>query len=269
MITVTDVQAPLVEEIPACDTLSVNPYRSCDIRCAYCITGAQGVSQPRFGVDTVREQLRHELGATGHCRPLIGLGTLCDAYPSVEVEIGVTRIVLDELIRLGWPVRVVTKGLTVRRDIDLLLRGDGHVTVSLSTLDGDAAARLEPGAPRPAERLDLVHALADAGVPVWVSVAPWIPGVTDVRSIARDVGPKIPIRVAPLNVNSPEVKRTGFGRRFTQAEIDHAYLEAWRESVEPTPSRWLLPITAVAPGNPEQVMKPLGPPARTVPGVDL
>jgi hypothetical protein len=90
-----------------------------------------------------------------------------------------------------------------RQDVDLLLRGDGHVTVSLSTLDGNAAARLEPGAPTPAERLEVVHELADAGVPVWVSVTPWVPGVTDITSVAHSVGSTIPIRVAPLNVNSP------------------------------------------------------------------
>ena len=226
------------------------------------------MSRPRFDAETVREQLRLELGAKGHRWPLAGLGTICDACPSVEVELGVTRIVLDELTELGWPVRVVTKGLAVRRDIDLLLQGDGHVTVSLSTLDGDAAARLEPGAPTPAERLELVHALADAGVRVWVNVTPWIPGVSDVASIVRGVGSTIPIWVAPLNVNSPEVKRTGFGRRFSQHQIDQAYLEAWRDSVEETSVHWLLPITAESPGNAEQVMKPLGPAAYTIPDVD-
>jgi DNA repair photolyase len=50
----------------------------------------------------------------------------------------------------------------------------------------------------------MVHELADAGEPVWVSVNPWVPGVTDIISVARGVGSTIPIRVAPLNVNSPK-----------------------------------------------------------------
>jgi DNA repair photolyase len=257
MSAVAAPAAPLVQEIPACGVLSVNPYLACDIRCAYCITGAQGRSRPRFGADTVREQLRYELDAKGHRQRLVGLGTLCDAYPSVEPELGVTRIVLDELNRLGWPVRVVTKGVGVRRDVDLLLRGNGYVTVSLSTLDSDAAARLEPGAPPPAERLDLARDLADAGVRIRVSVAPWIPGVTDIAAIARRVGSKVPITVAPLNVASPEVRRTGFGRRFSQHEIDRDYLAAWRTSAKPSSVRWLLPVTAGPPGNTEQPMKTL------------
>lgn len=257
MTTAAAPGAPLVQELPACGVLSVNPYVACDIRCVYCITGAQGRSRPRFGAETVREQLRRELGAQGHGQPLIGLGTLCDAYPSVEVELGVTRVVLDELTQLGWPVRVVTKGVGVRRDIDLLLRGDGRVTVSLSTIDGDVAARLEPGAPTPAERLDLVLDLADAGVPVRVSAIPWIPGVSDVAAIARCVGSSIPIMVAPLNVNSPEVRRTGFGRRFDQREIDRAYLEERERSTGLRSMLWLQPITARGPDNQEQAMIPL------------
>jgi DNA repair photolyase len=257
MTTVAAPRAPLVEEIPACSVLSVNPYLACDIRCVYCITGAQGPSRPRFGAETAREQLRHELDATGHRQSRVGLGTLCDAYPSVEGELGITRIVLDELTQLGWPVRIVTKGVGARRDIDLLLRGDGHVTVSVSTLDRSAAARLEPGAPTPADRLDMVHDLADAGVPVAVTVTPWIPDVSDVASIARRVRSTIPVWVGPLNVASPEVERTGFGRRYSQHEIDHAYIEARRSRAEHRPVRWLLPVTAGAPGNVEQPMQTL------------
>ena len=258
MTAVAAFPLPLVQEISACRVLSVNPYRACDIRCAYCITGAQGESRPRFGADAVREQLRRELDAMGDLQPRVGLGTMCDAYPSVEAELGITRIVLDELTRLGWRVTVVTKGAGVRRDIDLLLLGGATVVISLSTLDRDALARLEPGAPTPAERVDLIRDLVEAGVPVSVSASPWIPGVGDPASLARTLGATIPITVAPLNVNSREVRRTGFGRRFDQREIDRAYLEERERSTELTSVRWLPPVTARGPGNQQQVMLPLG-----------
>jgi hypothetical protein len=64
-------------------------------------------------------------------------------------------------------------------------------------------------------------------------------------------------KAAPLNVNSPEVRRTGFGRRFDQHEIDRAYLEERERSTELTSVRWLLPVTARGPDNEEQVMIPL------------
>jgi hypothetical protein len=90
-----------------------------------------------------------------------------------------------------------------------------------------------------------------------VSESPWIPGVGDVASLARSHDTTILITVAPLNVNSPEVRRTGFGRRFDQHEIDRAYLEERERSTEFTSVRWLPPVTARGPDNEEQVMIPL------------
>src|SRR5262249_2522513 len=51
--------------------------------------------------------------------------------------------------------------------------------LSVTTLDADLAGKLEPRATRPAGRLEAIAALAAAGVPVGVLVAPVIPGLTD------------------------------------------------------------------------------------------
>jgi DNA repair photolyase len=54
-----------------------------------------------------------------------------------------------------------------------------RVYISISMLDKALARKLDPRAPAPARRLELVKALADAGIPVGVMVAPVIPGLTD------------------------------------------------------------------------------------------
>ena len=51
--------------------------------------------------------------------------------------------------------------------------------VSITTLDNALAAKMEPRASSPAARLGAVRALADAGVPVGVLVAPVVPGIND------------------------------------------------------------------------------------------
>ena len=53
------------------------------------------------------------------------------------------------------------------------------MTISLPIVDAERARALEPGAPPPAARLRAIRALADAGVPVGVSLAPLLPGVND------------------------------------------------------------------------------------------
>jgi DNA repair photolyase len=53
------------------------------------------------------------------------------------------------------------------------------VTISLTTLDGDLAARLEPRTSQPTMRLEAMARLREAGVPVGVLVAPVIPAIND------------------------------------------------------------------------------------------
>src|SRR5207245_1828493 len=54
-----------------------------------------------------------------------------------------------------------------------------HVMISITSLDGELARRLEPRAARPDRRLEAVRAVSAAGVPVGVLVAPVIPGLND------------------------------------------------------------------------------------------
>jgi DNA repair photolyase len=81
------------------------------------------------------------------------------------------------------PVSIVTKNRLITRDIDLLGTlnrfGAVHAAVSITTLDPVLAARLEPRASAPADRLRAVRELSAAGLPVTVMVAPIIPGLND------------------------------------------------------------------------------------------
>jgi len=81
------------------------------------------------------------------------------------------------------PFTVVTKSAGIERDLDLIApaarRGQAAVFLSVTTLDGALARRLEPRAAAPARRLQAVARLAGAGVPVGVNVAPIIPFVNE------------------------------------------------------------------------------------------
>jgi len=57
--------------------------------------------------------------------------------------------------------------------------GLAHVQVSLTTLDPRLSRAMEPRAAGPGRRLAMIRALAGAGVPVGVNVAPIIPALTD------------------------------------------------------------------------------------------
>jgi DNA repair photolyase len=187
--------------------LSVNPYRGCEHGCAYCFARPShaylGLS-PGLDFETrlfckpeAGELLKAELARRGYrCRP-IAVGINTDGWQPVERRLKITRQVLQVLHDCQHPFSVVTKSALIERDIDILApmaqRGLVHVAVSITTLERDLARFMEPRAAVPQRRLKTIRALADAGVPVSVLVAPLIPVLTDgeletILGRARDAG---------------------------------------------------------------------------------
>ena len=135
-----------------------------------------------YKVDAAR-LLEAELAKPGYVARPIMLGANTDPYQPVEKRLGITRSLLEVLVRCRHPVMLVTKGGLIERDLDLLadLARDGlaRVTLSLPTLDAPLKRILEPRAASAGARLRLMRQLKDAGVPVGVLVAPVIPVLTD------------------------------------------------------------------------------------------
>jgi DNA repair photolyase len=72
-------------------------------------------------------------------------------------------------------------------------RGLVKVAISVTTLDRMIARKMEPRAATPARRIEAIKALARAGVPVAVMVAPIIPALNDseierILEVAREAG---------------------------------------------------------------------------------
>ncbi len=171
----------------------LNPYRGCEHGCIYCYARPSHSYlnlSPGLDFETkivakrnIVEVLRRELLAPRYRPELLVVGTVTDAYQPVERELHLTRGVLELLNAAKHPVGMVTKGSGVERDLDLLapmaaLRlASVHVTIT--TLDPKLARILEPRAAAPHRRLRTIRTLAEAGVPVGVSVSPQIPFVND------------------------------------------------------------------------------------------
>ena len=217
-------QRPLLEWIPPLLGYGLQTYDHCDLRCVYCITGVQGVSTPRVPPGAVAERLRIELGEREPGTHIV-VGALCDAYPRAEAELGVTREALEALVALGQPFRVITKGTTVERDLDLLgAHRRNKLVMSLCAVDDAVLRTVDPAAPAAAARIEVLHRARDAGIKVELSAAPWIPGVTDVEAIVAAVGPDVSVRVTPVRVEDEHVRDTPFGRRHDQREVNAAYV---------------------------------------------
>src|SRR5690606_17123610 len=94
-----------------------------------------------------------------------------------------TRQVLEVLHECEHPVGLITKSSLIERDIDLLAdmaaKQQAVAAITITTLDHEIARTLEPRAASPSRRLQTIRRLADAGIPVSVSIAPIIPFITE------------------------------------------------------------------------------------------
>ena len=172
---------------------SINPYRGCEHGCVYCyarpghayLGWSPGLDFETRLVAKVNapELLATELARDGYrCSP-IAIGAVTDAWQPIERTRLLTRRCLEVLERTGHPATMVTKGSLVERDIDLLARMAARkqvfVMITLTTLDPTLARLLEPRAPAPWRRLQTLRRLAQAGIPVGLSLAPVIPFVNE------------------------------------------------------------------------------------------
>lgn len=172
---------------------SVNPYRGCEHGCVYCFarpSHAYLELSPGLDFETrlfakvnAAERLQNELARPGYrCVP-IALGINTDSYQPIERRFRITRGVMEVLDACSHPFSLITKNASIVRDVELLAsmarRGLVSVYFSVTTLDNQLSAKMEPRASAPHSRLKAMRTLAESGVPVGVMVAPTIPMIND------------------------------------------------------------------------------------------
>lgn len=173
--------------------VSVNPYRGCEHGCSYCFARAShaflGLSAGLdfetkiFAKPDAPRLLADAIAKPGYrCLP-IALGTNTDPYQPIERTMRITRGILEVLAAHEHPFSIVTKSALVLRDLDLIApaaaRGQASVFLSITTLDGRLASRMEPRAAAPGLRVRTLRSIAEAGIPCGVLAAPMIPGLND------------------------------------------------------------------------------------------
>jgi len=172
---------------------SLNPYRGCEHGCIYCyarpgheyfgLSAGLDFETKLFAKYDAAALLAKELMKPSWVPQPIGMSGVTDCYQPVERELKITRGCLEVLARFRNPVVVITKNHLVTRDIDLLRElaqfQAVHVVLSITTLDSELSRKMEPRASQPLMRLRAVEAMAEAGIPVSVNMAPIIPGLTD------------------------------------------------------------------------------------------
>ena len=186
---------------------SVNPYRGCFHACAYCYA-RPGHEHLSFGAGTDFDRkivvkmnapalLREAFRKRSWKHELVAFSGVTDCFQPLEASFRLTRGCLEVCAEERNPVALITKAPLVERDIDVLQSiaraASVSVMISVPIWDQERARAVEPYVATPARRMRIVRALADAGIPVGVNVAPVIPGLGDeeiprILAAARDAG---------------------------------------------------------------------------------
>jgi len=204
---------------------SINPYRGCEHGCSYCFARptheylgfSAGLDfETKIMVkEDAPELLREELMSPRWAPQTIAISGVTDCYQPIERKLEITRRCLAVLNTFKNPTSIITKNALVTRDIDYLGElaavNAASVFVSITTLDPELARVMEPRASTPELRLGALEALAKAGIPCGVMVAPVIPAITDhempkILQAAADAGAtnagfvvlRLPWAVAPI-----------------------------------------------------------------------
>jgi len=183
------------------DDYSINPYEGCGFNCTYCYVHgskygedlAEKIVIKKDATAILDEQLanrakKNEFG-------FIAVGSATDAYMQVEEEIGLTKELLQVILKHKFPVFISTKSELIKKDIDLLKQIDANailpedlkqnpgrgviISFSFSTLDEKLSKQLEPGAPSPQKRLETLKLFCDNGFLCGVNAMPLLPYISD------------------------------------------------------------------------------------------
>ena len=151
---------------------SINPYNGCEFACTYCDSRSHKYHlQPEFDQliyvkNNVGAMLDSRLRRARTLLPdVVAIGGTCDAYQPAEASHENTRQCLEVLLEYHYPVIMSTKSTLILRDLDVLSRiaEDSWcaIGVTITTLDRKLVEFLEPRAPSPEKRLNVVKEIKE------------------------------------------------------------------------------------------------------------
>ncbi|MHA1966197.1 MAG: radical SAM protein [Candidatus Hodarchaeales archaeon] len=188
-INLREAKSILVKSnIPSIDYV-INPYIGCQHGCIYCyaefmirFTNHKGeqwgefLDVKTFNFEKVKPQ-KYD-GKT------ILLSSVTDPYLPLEKKYMNTRKILEKLIGTRAKISILTKSKLIVRDIDLFTQFHNlEVGISLCTLDTGFAKIVEPHASNPADRLDALQKISQAGIKTYTFISPYFPEITDYKAI--------------------------------------------------------------------------------------
>lgn len=170
---------------------SLNPYQGCEHGCVYCYArNTHEYWGYSAGLDFERkimvkknapELLENELSNARHrAEPMMFSGNT-DCYQPIERKLGLTRKMLEVLLKYRHPAAMITKNSLICRDVDILAEMAKKnlvcVMMSIAGTDEKLREKMEPRTSTYKNRFETLKILSEAGIRTGVLFGPVIPGL--------------------------------------------------------------------------------------------
>jgi DNA repair photolyase len=172
------------KRVPRPCGLTIHPGFGCSFGCVYCYIYPMGFSRKPVPNPLTPQQLELSLATNPYFVPgfrgtLIAVGSVTE--PFVTKEIAEKTIAYMKAIDDVYnnPVQVATKSTLIQSFITVLKQMRQKVSILVSLISIKWSRKLEPGAPDPMQRFELIEKMVGNGIPAYLFLRPIIPGVTD------------------------------------------------------------------------------------------
>lgn len=204
----------LIEEIEAeeCYNLSphrhafINPYNGCSMGCPFCYWLSQDGWENRIQAKVnIGELLKNEL-VKWPKHEYIYLGSVCDPFNELEEQYRLTKQCLEIIKDYGVPLVITTSAVNpvIMDYLELLqsMRQRVVVVVELARIH-DIEVLNQGGVHR-----GIAHAnrLREAGLEVWATLSPILPGIIDLDIVLKQLNNQIPVYIDALNCSSQSIQ---------------------------------------------------------------
>ena len=165
----------------------INIYRGCTHGCIYCDSRSACYNMKHDFEDVEVKGNAPELLESALKRRkkpcMVGMGSMSDPYNAHEMELRLTRKILETVYRCGCGVTLITKSARVLDDADILKkineRSKCVIQMTLTAFDDDLCRKIEPNVSVTSKRISALHRFRELGIPTVVWLSPILPFITD------------------------------------------------------------------------------------------
>mgnify|MGYP004607371019 FL=1 len=206
---VEEIKTDTVYELSPHNHAYINPYIGCSMGCPFCYWLKQEGWEGKIKVKTNLEELLEEKLKDWPKDEFLYLGSVCDPFNELEKKYHLSEKCLKVIAKYDIPVLITTSAATdVVLEYSDLLKSIKKLIVVIELSRIPFVENLNQGGIH--RGIQCANILREHGMKVWTTLAPVLPGITDLDQILKLLHEEIPVYIDKLDCNAEDIlgKRT-------------------------------------------------------------